>query len=100
MKLNFQAAHKRLWKWCMENPGKSKIDWPEWVHNKGKIPKVCAYCFPCEAAHQLSAPELNGCKVCPIGNCDIYKVGEITQTIRTAKILMNQPWTGRKVYEI
>lgn len=67
------TAHKELWNWLAENPGRGKVEWPEW----GKYPlRNNSYCFACEtvASVMLIYP-YNPCFYCPLTwdtkKCDI-----------------------------
>lgn len=49
---DYKAAHRALWDWLANNPGKDKDEWPGW---EGRTPsggqyngqKIPSYCFMC-----------------------------------------------------
>lgn len=45
------SAHKRMWTWLAENPGKWKLEWPGWEQFKERA--VCD-CFACDYADKLN----------------------------------------------
>jgi len=47
-KVFYHSLHIRLWTWLAENPGKEKIDWPEWIANGGAVDDVDGECFACK----------------------------------------------------
>ena len=57
------TAHKALWNWLAENPGKQKIDWPGWVIN-GHEDNInyCYYCFACDYDDEI----FGDCEACPL----------------------------------
>lgn len=119
-KLNFHAAHKRLWTWLQYHPHLEKEDWPEWEENGGKICFISDLCFPCEVALQIYTAKttlksiLTACHYCPInwGICPrcvtsfrtgIYNKwcqGNVFKRAEYAKIIANLPWKGKKLYQI
>ena len=115
-KLTFEEckdAHKRLWLWLSENPGKFKSDWPEFVwdmdtrfhYYSGE--KIYGSCFACFYTNR-------DCKKCPInwGNnngriiCDADKAeygcwrrAHINRRHKSAsyfaKKIANKEWTNK-----
>lgn len=44
------TAHKALWQWLSEKPGKEKWEWPGWIDVKDVDMSDYGYCFACQAA--------------------------------------------------
>lgn len=114
MRLNFHAAHKRLWNWLAENPSRGKHSWPEWKCNGGNISEVVEHCFACEVGYKNSGTTRFPwrCYKCPMswgkfkychspGYFSRWEDAEADYAItKNAKIIANLPWNGRKVFEI
>ena len=55
------TAHRMLWLWLAEHPGKTKSDWPEWKCNGGKFDdNTDSECFACQACNEMAGlPEFD-----------------------------------------
>lgn len=104
MKINAKAAHRRLWLWLADNPGRHKSDWPEWQANGGRIPRVYQNCFACAVAlrNKIKNTGTCGSKKCPLFQCQpnlgfwlhALAEGDAAQISKYATELAEQPWKG------
>jgi hypothetical protein len=95
----YRSAHRKLWQWLAEDPGKGKEDWPGWILNGGAYSLVLALCFACEymrgRAHCDSCPCLIDGMCC--GGC--FACWEIAQTPHTRRkyaLLVRDAWPAPK----
>lgn len=106
MRINFAAAHKRLWLWLANNPHHSKRSWPEWRHNGGRIPYVRSHCFACEAAFRTgTCPLKKSCKMdTTIWRClkewKQLSASTLDEIPALARKIANKPWKGRQFFDI
>ncbi len=65
------AAHRELWRWLAENPGRNKNDYPGWWFNGGGLARVENGCHLCE---YVSPGDGDNCFLCPViwpnGRCE------------------------------
>lgn len=70
-RLRFLLLHKAMWDWLVENPNKSKGEWPGWINANLEVKKVFdrfSKCFLC-AIYSISCMNLAG-ERCPVWKLD------------------------------
>ncbi len=97
--------HKELWQFLMENPMKSKEDWPKWkeLAYRNDIPlAINNQCFACQEAKNRNTDE--PCRNCPIawglGTCQcpgtLYRDWRVESSpkvrSRLAHLIIDLPW--------
>ena len=65
----YQKAHKEMWTWLAENPGKDKNSWSGWDFGNGNYYnniKILNRCFACAYTQSIDNAGHTECDLCPI----------------------------------
>lgn len=101
--MTYEEAHRKMWRWLAEHPGKGKKDW--FVSHNYSIDGLLNECFACQLAIEHTTDQGDLCDNCPLNykvigcGCGLYgtwrnlmKLKEFDIACQVAKIIAELPW--------